>query len=47
MKLGAAALVLVLIAAQTVLPPLAVAGALVAVLVALVYAERTLIPRGG
>jgi hypothetical protein len=47
MKLGAAALVLVLLAAQTALPPLAVAGCLVAVLVALIYAERTVIPVAG
>ena len=44
LKLGAVAISLGLILARNALSPLAVVGALVAVLVALVVAERTLIP---
>jgi low temperature requirement protein LtrA len=44
LKLGAAALIVALIAAERVLPPVALAGALVAILAASVYAERVLLP---
>jgi low temperature requirement protein LtrA len=43
LKLGTAALVFGLLAAETALPPVALAGALAALLAALVFAERTLI----
>jgi low temperature requirement protein LtrA len=45
LKLGAAALLAGLIAIQGALPPLVVAGVLAAALVALVVAERLLVPR--
>jgi low temperature requirement protein LtrA len=44
LKLGSAAIVLILIAVQSALPPVALAAALAAVLAALVIAERTLFP---
>jgi hypothetical protein len=44
LKLGSAAIVLILIAVQSALPPVALAAALAAVLAALVVAERTLFP---
>ena len=43
-KLGAAAVILGLLAIQSVVPPLAVAAGLAAVLASLVFAERTLWP---
>jgi low temperature requirement protein LtrA len=43
LKLGGAALILGLLAAQAAFPPVAVAAALAAILSAVVYAERTLI----
>ena len=43
LKLGAAALILGLLAAEVALPPLALAGGLALVLAAVVFAERTLI----
>jgi low temperature requirement protein LtrA len=45
LKVGAAAVLVGLLAAQGAVPPLAVAGGLAAVLVAVVFAERMLIPR--
>jgi low temperature requirement protein LtrA len=44
LKLGSAAIVLILIAVQSALPPVVLAAALAAVLAALVVAERTLFP---
>jgi len=44
LKLGVVAILLGLLAAQAVLPPVAVSGALTVVLAALVFAERELIP---
>ena len=44
LKLGAAGVILGLLGAEPALPPVALAGALAFVLVAVVYAERTLIP---
>jgi hypothetical protein len=45
LKVGAAAFLVGLLAAQGAVPPLAVAGGLAASLVAVVFAERMLIPR--
>ena len=47
LKLGAAALILILLLAQGAIPPVAVAGGLAGLLVAVVFAERTLIPVSG
>jgi hypothetical protein len=43
LKLAAAAIIVALLAAETALPPLAVAAGLAAVLTALVYLDRTLL----
>jgi hypothetical protein len=43
LKLAAGAIILGLLAAETALPPLAVAAGLAAVLAAVVYVERTLL----
>ena len=44
LKLGAAGVVVGLLGTEPALPPVALAGALALVLVAVVFAERTLIP---
>lgn len=44
LKLGSAAVILGLLAAEAALPPLAVASGLAGVLAALVFAERVLYP---
>jgi hypothetical protein len=47
LKLGAAAIILGLLAVEWALPPVAVAGGLAGVLATVVFAERTLIPITG
>ncbi len=44
LKLGAVAVMIVLVLLQSVLPPVALAGVLAGLLTGLVFAERTVIP---
>ncbi len=43
LKLGAVAVMIVLLLVQSVIPPVALAGALAGILAAVVFAERTLV----